>query len=58
MIGIAMSIVLFILGITISNQWIGLIDIGLSIIFYILGTYHYRWMQTMEAINKDKERNK
>ena len=56
MIGIGLSIVLFAIGVMNNNQWIGLIDLGLSIIFYILGTYHYRWMQTIEAINK--ERNK
>lgn len=56
MIGIGLSLVLFAIGIMNNNQWIGLIDIGLSIIFYIIGTYHYRWIQMSDILKQERKK--
>ncbi len=56
MIGMIISISLFILGIFNNNQWIGLIDMGLSFIFYLAATYHIRWEKTFNEVRI--ERNK
>jgi len=50
MIGIAISIFLVILGICQSNVYVGLADILLGVIWYIVATYHIRWEKTFNEV--------